>query len=411
MTYSSYRNITWTILFIFTFSTTLIPSISIANPDDSRKINVIFRFDDYSARSETEVEKRIIETFREHNIPFTVGVIPFVCEVSFFDTAYQQVIPLDSVKGQILQKAYEDGIVEVGLHGYSHQTIDPSSNNTEFEGLDYNEQVFRMQKGKDFLENLTGARVSSFIPPWNRYDKNTLNVLEELNFNSISASIIGTFIEPTSIKYIPGTCEIFDLKDAVEYARKNDVQNPNIIVLFHSYDFNDSVVAGKTLTMSMFSDVLEWTATQKDINTMTINEAALTVPEFDVDRFKLNVKIVDINLLIPPFFRPAVTGLYVNHSDLTQIQLRLIGFYGILIIILIVIVGFFNKILFKSNIKAKKIIKYIITFVLALALIYTFMRGSAGYKVLIINAILLGTTLGLWITTDLNKVKSTELKV
>ena len=43
-------------------------------------INIIFRFDDYSALSNTELENQIISTFKETNSTLTIGVIPFVCE-------------------------------------------------------------------------------------------------------------------------------------------------------------------------------------------------------------------------------------------------------------------------------------------------------------------------------------------
>ena len=46
-------------------------------PADERHINVIFRFDDYSALSSTDLELKIIDIFRKNKASVTFGVIPF----------------------------------------------------------------------------------------------------------------------------------------------------------------------------------------------------------------------------------------------------------------------------------------------------------------------------------------------
>ena len=52
-------------------------TFALASEDGGKKINVIFRYDDYSTRSNTAAEESIIETFRKHGMPVTFGVIPF----------------------------------------------------------------------------------------------------------------------------------------------------------------------------------------------------------------------------------------------------------------------------------------------------------------------------------------------
>ena len=385
-------------------------NISKSNPDKNNKITVVFRFDDYSAISDTELELKIIEAFRSKGMAFTVGVIPYVCKDSFFDSSPQELMPLDSLKGKILQSAYEDGTIEIGLHGYSHQTIKPGKNNTEFSGLDFEEQIFRIKKGMELLKNLTGITVTTFIPPWNRYDLSTIKALEQLNFITLSASTIGTADKSSQLKIVPNTCELFQLKDAVEYARKSTDTNPYIIVLFHWYDFSDSKGTKEGLTFSMFSELLEWVEKQKDIKTKTVHQAATTTEDFDVNRFFVNIEIVDLNIHIPPFVRPVVTGLYVNSSDLNKMRLRVIFFYLILILIFMVIAGFIFKKLFVGKTTVEKILKYGITILLILAFFYTIIIETAGYKVLVGDTILLGACSGIWISTLFKQVKNIELK-
>jgi hypothetical protein len=43
-------------------------------------ISVVFRLDDFSAVSSTDIERSMIRLFREHCAAVTLGLIPFVCE-------------------------------------------------------------------------------------------------------------------------------------------------------------------------------------------------------------------------------------------------------------------------------------------------------------------------------------------
>ncbi|MEZ5194842.1 MAG: DUF2334 domain-containing protein [Bacteroidales bacterium] len=143
----------------------VISTACLSNSEGNKDITVVFRFDDYSALSDTELEVAIIEAFREKGLSFTIGVIPFVCEDSFFKTSPQNTIPLDSLKAQILRDAALEGTVEIGMHGYSHQTIKEGNNNAEFLGMAYEEQLRRIKEGKELLEATTGIEVVTFIPP------------------------------------------------------------------------------------------------------------------------------------------------------------------------------------------------------------------------------------------------------
>lgn len=84
----------------------------------------------------------------------------------------QENIPLGPQKMNLMKTAYKKGMLDIGLHGYSHQTI-RTDHFAEFEGLDYNSQLDRLTKGKQYLEEILDAPVLTFMPPWNRYDRNT----------------------------------------------------------------------------------------------------------------------------------------------------------------------------------------------------------------------------------------------
>ena len=125
---------------------------------EGKKINLVFRLDDYSTRSSTDMELRIIDVFRKNKISITFGVIPFIISGDEHDPSPQDIIPLTSTKGDILKTGIKDGILEIALHGYSHQTIN-TEKYTEFSGIEYESQVKKIYKGKEFLEGITAVRL------------------------------------------------------------------------------------------------------------------------------------------------------------------------------------------------------------------------------------------------------------
>jgi len=105
----------------------------------------------YSALSSTNLELKILDVFRKHEASITFGVIPFVCSENTRNPSPQKVIPLTSMKANILKKAFEDSILEVALHGYSHKT-NSADYMSELSGLDYNIQEDKLYKGKKILK-------------------------------------------------------------------------------------------------------------------------------------------------------------------------------------------------------------------------------------------------------------------
>ena len=87
------------------------------HPIENKQVNVVFRLDDYSACSNTDMELRIIDAFRKNDACITLGVIPYVCAEDIHDPSAQDVIPLTSMKGDILKNGVNEGILDVALHG------------------------------------------------------------------------------------------------------------------------------------------------------------------------------------------------------------------------------------------------------------------------------------------------------
>jgi len=279
---------------------------------------VVFRYDDYSSGTPANLEVELLNIFTKHHIPLTISVIPYACAVNCEDVAPQALLPLTPAKANVLHQATNDGLVDIALHGYSHQNNNPHKY-TEFEGVNYKVQYARMEAGKRFLEQLIGVPITKFVPPWNTYDSNTLAALDALGFVCISAGPAGPVSLTSPLKYLPQTCDIADLKrtikSAVFFAEKDKI----IIVVFHRYDFVEADRERGRLTLSQFEELLDWVTSQPNINVRTLEQALKEVAGLGPDRFVEYSSYRKLVATIPPRFRPSISGAYLSPSNYMKI--------------------------------------------------------------------------------------------
>jgi peptidoglycan/xylan/chitin deacetylase (PgdA/CDA1 family) len=296
-----------------------------------KPVNVIFRYDDYSANSVTDAELKIIETFRKHGIPITFGVIPFKVAGDVHDPSPQDLLPLDSVKGEILKTGYEEGILDISMHGYSHQS-NSSEYLSEFANLDYKEQLKKLSAGKEYLQNVTGAPVTTFLPPWNTYDLNTLSALEESGFFTLSANKKGLVTKGSSLHYLPVSCGLTELKDAVKAARKSSDNQPLVVALLHDYDFLDFNDVLGVLSFQEFFELIDWVTLQGDVNILSISQASEVIADLSADR-AIRTKKIYYPEKIPPLSLGSSMLLYQESPSLVMAIIKIGAFYSIFLII------------------------------------------------------------------------------
>jgi len=185
----------------------------------------VFRYDDFILQSDN-INKEIVKLFLKNNIPLVLGVVP--CNENEKLILEKNYLFLDTLK-----QAKKDKTIEIALHGFNHKNL----GNGEFCNVNYQEQYRRMKLGKYYLDSIFNQKTITFIPPWNAYDKQTLNVMEKLGMKIISSSL--TMNQPffnASISYFPHTLEhpseLFTLMKNL--SNKKGI----IVVMFHHYDFN-----------------------------------------------------------------------------------------------------------------------------------------------------------------------------
>jgi peptidoglycan/xylan/chitin deacetylase (PgdA/CDA1 family) len=307
-----------------------------------KPVYVVFRYDDYAANSVTAAELKIMEAFRKHDIPITFGVIPFKVAGDVEDPAPRDLLQLDSVKAEMLRTGYLEGTLDISMHGYSHQTNSPDYL-SEFAHLDYRDQVNRLSEGKEYLEDLTGARVITFLPPWNTYDMNTLAALEESGFTVLSANKKGLVAEGSALHYLPVSCDMIELKDAVKAARKSRDKQPLVVALLHDYDFLDINDVNGVITYREFSDLIDWVSAQEDVEVISISQAREVITDLSAER-ALRTKRLYYPEKLPPLSLGSSTLLYRESSGFAISLLKIAAFYAVFIVMGLMLLRWLRKV-------------------------------------------------------------------
>jgi peptidoglycan/xylan/chitin deacetylase (PgdA/CDA1 family) len=254
-------------------------------PTKKRVINVIFRYDDFSALSRTDLELSILEICKQNNFRFTFAVVPFIVEGDVHLPGDRKSVPLSIEKIDILKNAVGQGLIDIALHGFSHQS-NRYSEFSEFVGLDYQLQLTKISAGKKNLEEALNARVDIFAPPWNSYDDNTLAAIQKLKFSTLTAGRNGAVSKTTQVKIIPSTCSLKRLPTAIQQARTGTVDHrPIIVVLFHEFEFLDIDPQRGLISFQEFSNLISWLRSQEDIRILSIGQAAKAIKGLGAKKF------------------------------------------------------------------------------------------------------------------------------
>lgn len=374
-------------------------SCSHKNTYEKEKIDVVFRFDDFSSVSNTQLELAIIELFKKNGLSFTVSVIPFVNEGNQHDFSKQKLIPLTKEKAKILKQGIRDQVIDLALHGYSHQVA--IEQNNEFAGLEFEEQLKRLSKGKTYLEKITGTITKSFVPPWNSYDLNTLKALNKLNFSLISADRERVYENPSNLNYIPYTCQIPELNEAIKKARNHYGDSPTIVVMFHEYDFVEDDLERGIISFKEFEKIINYLVKQEDVNILSLSEIGNKYDHFTSEQYSITKNIFEINKFIPSFFR--ANCYFSTYKNQNRVFFKVLAWAILIYVTLFLLSSYISLLLGKwLNKKLKTLFKtvvFLFSFFTICFIVYVFHDFIFGYRALILSIIFSGVAIGLYIAS------------
>lgn len=240
-----------------------------------KEIYLTFRYDDTSMYTTTDVETKILNIFKDHNVSLTFAVIPYRCAGNPIDIKPQKQLPLTLKKANTLKPFVDDGTLEIALHGYSHQTRS-TKKWSEFEGVAYQEQFNKLSKGKKLLETLFDTNITSFVPPYNTYDANTIHALEMLDFKVLSANEEALQIQDNYLNYLSHTTTLDKIDDTLKKLQSSDNPYRTLTVMFHEYNFSKVPIKGvhkAETTFKNFTSLIERLKKQKNIHIVSLNQA------------------------------------------------------------------------------------------------------------------------------------------
>ncbi len=291
-------------------------------PNGHEPLTIVLRYDDYSAISNTYLETQILERLSDFNLPCTFAVIPTVTGNGFRNPQPSDSIGIDAEKVALLRPYVDDGLIELALHGLTHQTVSGKSLQTltEFSGVPYETQISRLTTGKQILESQFGHSVYSFIPPWGNYDENTLRAVEASGFSVISADPRGPALADSRLLYVPGTCRMHELKQAIAEARQLPSSNSALIMaVIHPYDFVEADAKRGVMTFKQFESILSDLSSDPSLRFTTAAGASKLISDLGAARFAAasSMRHSTIYRLLPEPFRmglPSLTYIDAKHA-------------------------------------------------------------------------------------------------
>jgi peptidoglycan/xylan/chitin deacetylase (PgdA/CDA1 family) len=354
------------------------------------RIRVVLRMDDYSSVSYRGSEERVFDLLASRRLQVTVAVIPYTGAGDIGNPFPNAQLPLVKDKAHLLREAISARVCDPALHGYTHQSL--GGRNTEFVGLPLALQYKKIQRGQQCLEDLSGVSVQTFVPPWNSYDRHTLQAVEDLGFKCISAHRRGPWHRACRIKWVPMTCSLKELSKAVSYAKSLGAEGTLVVAGFHDYDFLEVEERRGALTFREFIDTIDAIRSDPEMQLMSIGQLLGEGVDLGVERYRQRPVLKE--LLIPPICDPWGLKLVYVETRLAQkfrqrLTVRLGVFYGMCIALgaLFVLGGAAVGLAFPKALAAAAAL-------LAGALIVSVIRRGISYKMTSVLMVLGGGVLG-----------------
>lgn len=240
------------------------------------RIIVMFRNDDPSALSDLEHEREIFALFERAGVPQTLGLVPHMTVSNVRDPhgSGEKALDENPEMAAFLKNYLATSGSEAALHGFTHRTSRRSQpvrrEYFEFRELSVDEQEKMIRTGTDTVERALGVRPRTFIPPWNRFDAQTVVACARAGYERISA---GPYVPVRDGLAGVGTnASLAGFAEAYARAKKS-AHRVFISILFHS----STVCSAEE--KALLAEILQTVRGDAECAAMTIAQAARAFPE------------------------------------------------------------------------------------------------------------------------------------
>lgn len=261
---------------VLLFSTVHGNAQSVAAKGQTRKY-VIFRDDDVAPRTKFAELQAVNQVHIDKNVPVTLGIV-----------AHQNA----SAGNQLLQDAQfldymrsiaSNHLFEFAQHGYTHQSVTMVSP-SEFYGRPYAVQYDTIKKGRDDIKQAFGVVPTTFIPPFDKSDNNTLKAAKALGFTDYSTAYRDFNIQQGQSQGIKVEAASLELSNKSLASLKNETEqflnNPHsvdtFVVLYHPSDFSGPNGTVNSQRVKLLADYIDYLKGMGRVQFTTFNRSLTT---------------------------------------------------------------------------------------------------------------------------------------
>ena len=247
---------------------------------------VAFRLDDIQDFFLSQAQQSVISTFEQKNTPLTIGMIG-------------SVVGTDQKLISIINDGVSKDLIEIANHSWHHDI---------YTKMTKAEQDTDIKNTNKKISDLFGVTPTTFIPPQNLYNNDTISVLKENGFTHISHGEIGVVDDPpkfqkSSFYYFPMFAYTARLN--ADTGRWEQQSNDQILERINDSIFNYGY-AVVMMHPNEFS-ALENGAYANKVNATKINELGSLLDRIKSDGIKiLPIKSIQ-DFDVKPIIKPAVT--------------------------------------------------------------------------------------------------------
>jgi peptidoglycan/xylan/chitin deacetylase (PgdA/CDA1 family) len=322
----------------------------------ANKLKIVLRYDDYSRYTSMQLAADLIEMAKHFGGGLMIGVIPFPYGEypEKFDSSAVPPPFLNKEKTELLKKYLDEGSIEVALHGFSHKNNTPEGQgrHSEFSGLPEEKQTVLLKTAKASLEHAIGHKVRVFVPPFNQYDAITLDVLKNAGFELVSGGMMSFSSTDSTLKFLPGTTYVNNLKAVVETAIQKGHTEAMVVVTMHPYDIVESgekmeeFRKDKQVSLQQIRNDLAKISKMPDIEISSVKRLLDEDEDLAINRWKSNLRlkknaITRYHLLPETFNLYPVKGLYYSRDAaerlITLQQLATLALYTTIFLVTAII--------------------------------------------------------------------------
>jgi peptidoglycan/xylan/chitin deacetylase (PgdA/CDA1 family) len=228
---------------------------------------VIFREDDVAPNADFAELQAVNQLNINMNVPVTLGIIPH----PYPTPSGNQLIKVNNTFLAYMRSLTSNHLFQFAQHGYTHLDTGPSPvGPSEFYGRPYAAQYDAIKQGRDDITQAFGVTPTSFLPPFDKSDNNTLKAAQALgfteystafrDFNQNAGSLAGMRLDTISIEI--GNNTLQSLENATEQWLNDPYSINTFVVLYHPADFqgpNYAVNASKVTLLANYIDYLQGT--------------------------------------------------------------------------------------------------------------------------------------------------------